>query len=453
MNTMNRRSLLKGVTLGAGSVVLQPVMQSIAAEAEGRTGPKRVIFLIEGNGMNPEHLMPVGMEREKLHSGVDQLIDEPLADYELPDPIAGLTPFKDRLTIIQGLSHKIASGRGHSPEYGALGCHAGNLGPVSQTIDAALAQQLGGVVPHLGLALTPNMDQIVDYSISTVKKGKPLPFHCQPELAFQSLFGSAAGGDAAKIPFLRKNLMDYMAGDIKRLQSHLAGSERAHVDRYLESYETMLDRHQGILGIEDQLKANMPNTDTFKSKVETERLEAQCEMAVSSLLSGLTKVVTIGAVSGNKYIQWEALGHGLRTNAIGHGGGENGKTSDELCIEIRKFHVKQMADMAAKLDAVKEGDGTVLDNTLIIYMSDFGDRHHPSYTRWPVLMLGNLGGTLKTDGRFLEYPRYGRPGHKTIGTLYTSLLHAVGDQREEFGNIDLAIDRDATHGPLSELLV
>lgn len=452
MNIPNRRSILKGLSLGAGSVVLQPMMQSIAAQAEGRAGPKRVIFLIEGNGMNPAHLQPKGLKREHLQRGVDTLIDVPLADYELPNPIAALNPFKDRLTIIQGLSHKIASGRGHSPEYGSLGCHAGNLGPVSQTIDAALAAQLGGVVPHLGLALTPNPDQIVDYSVSTVAKGKPLPFHCQPELAFQSLFGSAAGGDAAKIPFLRKNLMDHMASDIKRVQSRLAGPEREHVERYLESYETMLDRHHGIEGIEDQLVANMPITDKFKSRVETDRLEAQCEMAVSSLLSGLTNVVTIGAVSGNKYIQWSGLGHTLRTNAIGHGGGENGKTSDDLQIEIRKFHIERLVALAKRLDSVKEGDGTVLDNTLIIYMSDFGDKHHPSYTRWPVVMLGNLGGALKTNGRFLEYPRYGRPGHKTMGTLYTSLLHAVGDKREKFGNVDLGIDKEATHGPLAEIL-
>jgi hypothetical protein len=101
---------------------------------------------------------------------------------------------------------------------------------------------------------------------------------------------------------------------------------------------------------------------------------------------------------------------------------------------------------------VKEGDGTVLDNTLIVYMSDFGDKHHPSYLQWPVVLIGNLGGKLKTNGRLLEYPAYGNAGHRSLGTFYTSLLHAVGDQREVFGNVDLAIDKDATHGPLSEIL-
>ena len=450
MNILNRRTLLNGITLGTGSIMLQPALQRISAESAGKPAPQRIIFFVEGNGMNPAHIQPSGLERPK--KGNDKLIDQPLANFKLPDPISALEPFKDRMTIIQGLSNKIASGRGHSPEYGALGCFSGPLGPVAPTIDAALAKNLSSVVPHLGLALTPNPDQIVDYSITAVSKGKPLPFHCQPELAFQSLFGSAAGGEAAKIPFLRKNLMDYMSTDIKRVQNRLAGPEREHLDRYLESYESMLTRHDGIEGMKEQLQANMPTTDKFQSKLETDRLEAQCEMAASSLLSGLTNVVTIAACAGNKYMHWKELGHSLRTNAIGHGGGENGKTSDELTIEIRKFHVQCIAALARKLDAVKEGDGTVLDNTLIVYLSDFGDRHHPSYLQWPLVMIGNLGGKLKTNGRFLEYPSYGKPGHKSIGTLYTSLLHAVGDEKEKFGNIDLAIDKDATHGPLSEIL-
>jgi hypothetical protein len=247
--------------------------------------------------------------------------------------------------------------------------------------------------------------------------------------------------------------MDYMSGDVRRVRSQLAGPERQSLDRYLEAYESMLDRHDGIVGMQDALKANMPNSDKFKSQVETDRLEAHCELAVSALLSGLTNVVTISACAGNKYMQWTGLGISLRTNAIGHGGGENGKTWDELAIEIRKFHVECIATLAKKLAAVKEGNGTVLDNTLIVYMSDYGDRHHPSYLQWPVVLLGNLGGKLKTNGRFLEYPSYGKPGHRTIGTFYTSLLHAVGDRRETFGNVDLAIDKDATHGPLAEILV
>jgi len=450
MNIIDRRSFLKNATLGAGAVVLQPVLRSLAAEANGKAAPRRIVFFLEGNGMSPDHIQPLGLERPG--NGSDKLIDDSLAKYKLPDPIGALSPFRDRMTIIQGLSHKIASGRGHSPEYGSLGCYSGAAGPIAQTIDAALAAKLPSVVPHLGLALTPDANQIVSYSSSVTSKGKPLPYHCQAELAFQSLFGSAAGGEAAKIPFLRQKLMDYMSADIKRVQSRLAGPERESLDRYLEAYESMLDRQHGIAGMKDVLKANMPNTDKFKSTAETDRLEAQCDMAVSSLLSGLTNVVTIAACTGNSYMKWNSLGISLATGTIGHGGSENGKTSDELLRIIRAFHAERIAALAKKLDAVKEGNGTVLDNTLIVYMSDFGDKHHPTYLQWPVILIGNLGGKLKTNGRYLEYPRYGVKGHRTIGTLYQGLLHAVGDKREQFNNVDLALDKSATQGPLSDIL-
>ena len=75
------------------------------------------------------------------------------------------------------------------------------------------------------------------------------------------------------------------------------------------------------------------------------------------------------------------------------------------------------AEERAKLDAVKEGDGTMLDNTLIVFMSDSGDGHHPQLYNWPMVLIGNLGGRLKTDGRYLEFPGYGKTNHSTIASL------------------------------------
>lgn len=75
---------------------------------------------------------------------------------------------------------------------------------------------------------------------------------------------------------------------------------------------------------------------------------------------------------------------------------------------MRQYHARLIAGLAKKLQAVKEGDGTMLDNTLIVYLSDSGDGHHPTGYEWPMLLLGDLGGTLKTRGRFLQLPTYGQ---------------------------------------------
>ena len=111
-----------------------------------------------------------------------------------------------------------------------------------------------------------------------------------------------------------------------------------------------------------------------------------------------------------------------------------------------------MADLAKRLDAINEGEGTMLDNTLIIWMSDSAEEHHGQGMQWPMVLVGNLGGRLKTAARFLQFPKYGDKGHRTMSNFYLSLLHAVGDKREKFGDPDLALQDIHTSGPLTEIL-
>ena len=106
-----------------------------------------------------------------------------------------------------------------------------------------------------------------------------------------------------------------------------------------------------------------------------------------------------------------------------------------------------------KLESVPEGDGTVLDNTAILYLSGAADRHHSSCFEWPMVLIGNLGGRLRSNGRYLCWPNYGEKGHRTVANLYCTLLHAAGTPRDSFGDTDPGLkDFDQT-GPLTELLV
>ena len=110
---------------------------------------------------------------------------------------------------------------------------------------------------------------------------------------------------------------------------------------------------------------------------------------------------------------------------------------DKYAVPIRQFHAARVADLAKRLAAIPEGNGTMLDSTLIIWMSDSAEEHHGQGMQWPLVLVGNLGGKLKTAGRYLQFPKYNTPGHRTLGNFYLSLLHAVGDQREKFGDSDL----------------
>jgi hypothetical protein len=99
-----------------------------------------------------------------------------------------------------------------------------------------------------------------------------------------------------------------------------------------------------------------------------------------------------------------------------------------------------------------KGNGTMLDNSLIIWMSDSAEEHHGQGIQWPLVLVGSLGGKLKSAGRYLQFPKYNTPGHRTLGNFYLSLLHAVGDRREKFGDSDSALKDIDTAGPLTEIL-
>ncbi|NBT63166.1 MAG: DUF1552 domain-containing protein [Planctomycetia bacterium] len=216
----------------------------------------------------------------------------------------------------------------------------------------------------------------------------------------------------------------------------------------------MRDRQAKVDSIRDSLKANAPKLDhRFKNPTETNRLEAQFEIAAASLIVGLTNVVTlVSGGGGQHYISYPELGIPVDGHHYGHGGGVEGKNYEDCFRTVRQYHAKLIAGLASKLNAVKEGDGTMLDNTLIVYLSDSGDAHHPNLYEWPVVMLGNLGGKLKKGGRYLQLPQYQSANHRTMANFYLTLLEAVGKPRKKFGIIDPGLkDIDQT-GIVSNLL-
>ena len=464
-----RRDVLKGVSLGAGGVLLGPIVQRLQAEAAGAELPKRFLFVVEGNGLPWSHIQPKGIKRSGIVSGTytnrkgngeRDFRDLPLADLELAEALQPVNDFKDRVTILQGLSGKMNSG-GHSNDFGALGaCNAqggvGNNGaPANATIDYELGRRISSVYPQIGVGIAGKPELGLIYNCSAAGKNKPVPTQCRPDLAFENLFGSIAEGNGRKQFDTRKNLLDHVTKDIKRAEGSLAGPEREKLQSYLHAFESMRERHAKLVTMEAALKANAPAvTDKYTSKVETDRLDAQFDIATASLVSGLTNVATIASGAGNQYfgITFSGLGIGIGKHGIGHGGSYNGMTWDVMATKIRNFHFDLIARAIRKLQSVPEGDGTMFDNTLIVYLSDAAEGHHSRCWEWPMVLIGNLGGKLKS-GRYLEWPGHGADGHRHIGNLYTAFLNAVGDNRETFGQIDPLLGKDVDQrGPCEELL-
>ena len=231
---MTRRSVIKGLSLGAGASLLGPVLAQLTAQAAGAPTRQRFVFVVQSNGIDPNHIIPTGfaVRKDKELPGNDAAIEAALAGRELPAAIADLAPFSDRLTLLRGLSGRSSEGGtgGHSTNHGALGCFPGSQGPMAQTIDCALGEALPSIVQNVGLGILSKPDQTLNYQISASGAGKAMPIQCDPEQAFRGLFGSVVGGQNRAAFDRRTNLLDFMRDDVKRARTSLAGEERAKLD-------------------------------------------------------------------------------------------------------------------------------------------------------------------------------------------------------------------------------
>jgi hypothetical protein len=392
-----------------------------------------------------------------------------LADYELHFTMKALEPLKRKINIVQGLSAQMCSGN-HSSHYGALGVYPmrDGGGPKDETIDAKLARAFPGIFPHLGLMLAASGKQVVNPVLSAAGPGKPLSYYANPLLAYQDLFGAAAAG-AGKVAAraaLDRGLLDFMVNDIKRLNSKLPASEREKLGHYLEGFESLRERRAKIAGMRDVIERGAPQADDkYQSDNEVERLEAHFEIAGAALVTGLSQVVAIN--TDRLETRYSGLGLGDYTvHALGHlevkgntGNDPQAWENKDGAVEgriardkIRKLHMDMIARLAAKLDAVPEGNGTMLDNTIIVYFAHAGDRHHPNFFTWPLVTIGGLGGAIKT-GRYLQFPSHGELGHHTLGNFYTTILHAAGMPQDGFGHKDLQLGPEVDQEcPLEHLL-
>lgn len=467
MQILNRRDILKGISLGAGSGLLGPVLRQLQVHADGDADklPTRFVFVVRANGLRPWGIVPDGLEAngEPRHKQ-ESFQDVSLEDHKLHPTFASLEPLSPYVTIVNDLSGRAAAvSDPHGANFGTLGVYRSDNGapPAAETIDGALAKCLPSVFPHLGFKMGSGTELIAHPHVSASGRGKTLPFYCSPMLAYKELFGGLATNDELKAASaLDKHILDFMVEDVKRVRRALAVPEREKLDHYLHGFESLRDRKVKLATLDDSVRVHIPSvTDKYTSPVETHRLEAHFDLTAAALIAGLTNVVTFDMDDLESH--YSGLGLGEKSlHGIGHLADDYKEGRDSNFADgtdgvgarnmVRKFQLDLIAGLAKKLHAVPEGNGNMLDNTLIIFLSDSGQQHHANYQNFPLVLVGNLAGRLKT-GRYLHYPSYGENGNRTIGSFYLSLLAAAGSPRDSFGELDLQLPKAEQEQPLDEL--
>ncbi len=452
----SRRQILKGLSLGAGSTLLAPMAGRVMANAEGQECPPRFVFVLQSNGFDALQACPESIpfqnyaDREKFES-----ID--LTKHKLPKGLAPLEGLKDKTTILQGLSGRCTGG-GHSTWGGCLGQYrisGANLSPQNITIDYQLGQAEPGILPWIGVGMASGARDAL-MNITARAAHKTMPIILNPEKAYNSFFSVAAGGEREKNFHLKRNLLDYMVDDVKKTRRALGSLAGEELDAYLSAYDQLAARQYQLLDNKEALRKSAPRMDErFSSTVATKRLEAQFELAGSALIGGLTNVATLTCAATEINAQpYLGIGVDISNHAFGHmGGNKPGAKGIPYYEKTRGWLFGLIARLAQRLEETPEGDGNMLDNTVIVYMSDAPDTHHSTGYEWPLAIVGNLKGKMNLGGRYINFPGYGKPGHHTVGALYTTFLNCVGQRQQTFGRLDPDLDeKNMQAGPLAELM-
>ena len=447
--TIDRRTALKGLTAGGALFAPHtwPVFANAAESVEAR--PMRVVFFLQNHGFNPAHAMPTGIKvNEKT---LDRVVDVPLKGHKLPKFIDPLEPYKDRLTILQGLNGKHVNPY-HGAPYGALGGFKKSKSmPLAETIDCALSRAMPAVVPLLAMgweSLRKMQSSPIFYASSAWGSSKAAPMYCDPLLAYNNLFGVAKPGKAREEFEADTELYEFMKQDARKMYNKVSGAQREKFEPYLEGFDQAASRRRKLLAMADTLAKHAPKvTPKFtKPKFETEWWEAGLDVAIAALTSKVTNVVTIA--SGNCHAGGSWLG--LKLKHQGHSLGHTNQLTNPDWLTLRRYNMELLVRIVKAIEAVPEGKGTMMDNTLIVYTSCHAEAQHSRGNRWPFLLLGDLGGRLRC-GRYIHYPLEPHKQSRTINALYTTLLHAAGKPRDRF-NMQGSLKSLDKPGPLTEWL-
>lgn len=413
---ISRRVLLKGL----GITVALPWLESVnalGAPAAAKAAPKRFACMFIGDGISPPHWWAKGTG----------------AQMELGSSLEPLAPFREKLNVINGLFNKEGDG-GHARCTGNIlsgaALRRGRTIKGGVSMDQLLAKHHEEETPVPSLVLgceqpvsgfhESQYSMVYASHISWRNGDSPVPIELYPALAFDSLFGGKAGK-------LQGSILDDVLEQAKDVSGQVSGADRQKVDEYLSSVRETEQRVQRLnkLAREDAPvvpPGQRPPAGQPKDFREYTRL--MCDIIALAFQADRSRVATLlmsRDLSGQVYPFL-----GIRDDHHSYSHSNEGKDYQSIV----KCHVEQYAYLLEKLSKMPEGEGTVLDNSCIMFVSEHWNAHNG--TRVPLVLAGGLGGTLKT-GRTLDYLKAGNDKRK-LCSLYLALMDRMGLELPAFGD-------------------
>ena len=408
-----------------------PVWGSAPA-VDGTPGPfpRRFAALFMGNGINSQHWWAKG-------SG---------ADMELGKSLEPMAPLKTKMNFITGLFNKHATGVGiHPGQTGNLLSGASlQKGAVLKgdiSMDQVLANHLGQetVQPSMVLGCEQpitgyhetNFSMAYSSHISWQSATSPVPMEVYPSLAFDSLFDNRGSKRT-------QSILDRVKEQAARLSRQVSNDDKAKLDEYLTSVREVEKRIDHMRSAKD--KAEDHARDRGRSVITMQRpdnglpedirdhMRLMCDILALAFQTDKTRIATLLLCRDISGLFYPFLDVKLAHHLASH------EDTGDAFMRINQFYVGQYKYLIDKLAAMPESEGTVLDNSCLVFMSNMWSGSQHDNSKLPVLTAGTLGGTLET-GRVLDYTTAGDENRKMC-SFYLSLADRMGVTLDRFGDAD-----------------
>ena len=423
---------------GAGVAMSLPWLESLSvfAKAQSLPGegassyPRRFAALFMANGVNPHHFWAKAGD-----SGL-----------ELGKSLEPLSPYTSKMNYISGLFNKNATG---------VGIHPGQTGNLLSgaslqkgatlrggiSMDQVLAERLGHqtIQPSLVLGCEQpvtgyhetNFSMAYGSHISWQNESSPVPMEVYPSLAFDSLFENKGG-------MRHLSILDRVREQTQDLTRRVSRADQAKLDEYFTSVREVEKRIESQRRLKDKADVSWikrPQDRFVMERPENglpedirEHMRLMCDILALAFQTDKTRVATLllcRDISGLFYPFLDAR------NA--HHSASHHDESDEF-ERITRYYIGQLAYLASRLDAMPEGEGTVLDHSCLIWISNMWSGSKHDSTKVPLITLGGLDGSLET-GRVLDYLDDSDEQRK-LCSFYLSIMDRMGVSLETFGDAD-----------------
>jgi len=372
------------------------------------------------------------------------------AGFEFTESLKPLEKYRNRVNVVTNLAHPLAGGVGSDagadharsaavflsgahPEKGAV--HVG------VTVDQVLAEHIGQETPlpsielaieEVGLNCGAGYGCAYFNTISWRNPTMPLPMENSPQVVFERLFGD---GSNAALRLSRKkedrSILDSVTEKVSRLQSKLDPSDRTRLTEYLDDIREIERRIQKA---EQQSanEGNVPEAPVGVPELFEDHLKLMFDLQALAYRADITRIMTLMYARDTSGATYPTSGN--RDGFHGASHHSNARAKMDSFALINRYHVQMLAYFIDKLQSTPDGDGNLLDHSVVLYGSSMSNGNQHDHDPLPVVVVGGLSGQLKGGWHIVT------PAHTPMSNLLLTLLQKFGVQQKSFGDSTASLD-------------